>query len=214
MRLYKLLKDTPTIKAGTIFREVVSDYDGARELARITPIGAKTSPQFTIQDIDNFDEWFEEIKTRQIITLYSQPVLRLRKGDRIMSETEGYKGKLKLCKKYKDANELQANLQKFWQSIPREKRNKFYQDVEEIDDYELEDNGYVIIDGNCIYKIELDKEFDMDSNFVEVAKTQDDTYEFITWFYNSSTDLQEMLQKGFNQAEKGNDKCFKDGREI
>lgn len=62
MRLYKLLKDTPTIKAGTIFREVVSDYDGARELARITPIGAKTSPQFTIQDIDNFDEWFEEIK--------------------------------------------------------------------------------------------------------------------------------------------------------
>ena len=62
MRLYKLLKDTPTIKAGTMFREVVSDYDEARELARITPIGAKTSPQFTIQDIDNFDEWFEEIK--------------------------------------------------------------------------------------------------------------------------------------------------------
>lgn len=62
MRLYKLLKDTPTIKAGTIFREVVSDYDGARELARITPIGAKTSPQWTIQDINNFDEWFKEIK--------------------------------------------------------------------------------------------------------------------------------------------------------
>lgn len=59
---YKLLRDTPTIKAGTMFREVVSDYDGARELARITPIGAKTSPQFTIQDIDNFDEWFEEIE--------------------------------------------------------------------------------------------------------------------------------------------------------
>ena len=62
MRLYKLLRDTPTIKAGTMFREVVSDFDGARELARVTPIGAKTSPQFTIQDIDNFDEWFEEIK--------------------------------------------------------------------------------------------------------------------------------------------------------
>lgn len=60
--LYKLLRDTPTIKAGTIFREVVSDYDGARELARVTPIGAKTSPQFTIQDIDNFEEWFEEIE--------------------------------------------------------------------------------------------------------------------------------------------------------
>ena len=62
MRLYKLLKATPTIKAGTMFREVVSDFDGARELARITPIGAKTSPQFTIQDIDNFEEWFEEIE--------------------------------------------------------------------------------------------------------------------------------------------------------
>lgn len=46
-----------------------------------------------------------------------------------MSETVGYVGKLTLHKKYKDANELQANLQKFWQSIPREKRNKFYQDV-------------------------------------------------------------------------------------
>lgn len=119
-----------------------------------------------------------------------------------MSETVGYVGKLKLCKKYKDANELQANLQKFWQSIPREKRNKFYQDVEEIDEYELVDNDYVIIDGNCIYKIELDKELDMENNFVEVAKTQDDTYEFITWFYNGSTDLQEMLQKGFNQTRK------------
>ena len=62
MRLYKLLKDTPTIKAGTTFREVVSDYDGARELARVTPIGAKTNPQWTIQDINNFDEWFEEIE--------------------------------------------------------------------------------------------------------------------------------------------------------
>lgn len=62
MRLYKLLKDTPTIKAGTMFREVVSDYDGARELARVTPIGAKTNPQWTIRDINNFDEWFEEIQ--------------------------------------------------------------------------------------------------------------------------------------------------------
>lgn len=59
---YKLLKDTPTIKAGTIFEEVTSDYDELKELVRITPIGAKTSPQFTIQDIDNFDEWFEEIE--------------------------------------------------------------------------------------------------------------------------------------------------------
>jgi hypothetical protein len=58
---YKLLKDTPTIKAGTIFEEVISDFDELKELVRITPIGAKTSPQFTIQDINNFDEWFEKI---------------------------------------------------------------------------------------------------------------------------------------------------------
>lgn len=119
-----------------------------------------------------------------------------------MSETVGYVGKLKLCKKYKDANELQANLQEFWQSIPRKERNVFYQDVEEIDDYELEDNGYVIIDGNCIYKIELDKEFDMDDNFVEVNQVQDDVYEFITQFYNGSTDLRGMLQKGLDQTRK------------
>ena len=62
MKHYKLLKDTPTIKAGTIFEEVTSDFDELKELVRITPIGAKTIPQFTIQDIDNFDEWFEEIK--------------------------------------------------------------------------------------------------------------------------------------------------------
>lgn len=124
-----------------------------------------------------------------------------------MSETVGRKGKLTLCKKYKDADELEANLQDFWKSIPIEERDKYYKDVEEIDTYELEDNGYIVIDGNCIYKVELDKEFDMDNNFVEVAKTQDDTYEFITWFYNGGTDLREMLQKGFDQTdiEKGND---------
>ncbi len=119
-----------------------------------------------------------------------------------MSETVGRKGKLTLCKKYKDADELQSDLKNFWQSVPREERDKYYKDAEEVDEYELEDNGYVVIDGNCIYKVELDKEFDMDSNFVEVAKTQDDTYEFITWFYNGGTDLGEMLQKGLDQTRK------------
>lgn len=118
-----------------------------------------------------------------------------------MSETVGYKGKLKLCKKYKDANELQANLQKFWQSIPRKERNKFYQDVEEIDEYELEDNGYIVIDGNCIYKVELE-DFDAYDDFVEVNQVQDGVYKFITQFYNGSTDLREMLQEGFDQTSK------------
>ena len=60
---YKLLKDTPTIKAGTIFEEIVNMSDGTRELTVAVP-GEDTpqDPQFTIQDIDNFDEWFEEME--------------------------------------------------------------------------------------------------------------------------------------------------------
>lgn len=119
-----------------------------------------------------------------------------------MSETVGRKGKLILCKKYKDADELQSNLKNFWQSIPREERDKYYKDVEEIDEYELEDNGYVIINGNCIYKVELDKEFDVYDNFVEITQIQDGVYKFVTQFYNGSTDLQEMLQEGFDQTRK------------
>ena len=51
-----------------------------------------------------------------------------------MSETVAYKGKLKLCKKYKNARELKANLQDFWQSIPIKERDKYYKDIEEVDE--------------------------------------------------------------------------------
>ena len=57
---YKLLKDTPTIKAGTIFEKVVRGVDGIKGSAVVVPIGANTDFQWTIKDIDNFDEWFEE----------------------------------------------------------------------------------------------------------------------------------------------------------
>lgn len=119
-----------------------------------------------------------------------------------MSETVGRKGKLILCKKYKDADELEANLQEFWKSLPVEERGRYYKDVEEIEAYELEDNGYVVIDGNCIYKVELDKDFDAYDNFVEITQIQDGVYKFVTQFYNGSTDLQEMLQEGFDQTRK------------
>lgn len=60
---YKLLKDTPTIKAGTIFEEIVNMSDGTRELAVAVPgEDIPEDPQFAIQDIDNFDEWFEEME--------------------------------------------------------------------------------------------------------------------------------------------------------
>lgn len=119
-----------------------------------------------------------------------------------MSETVGRKGKLILCKKYKDADELEANLQEFWKSIPLEERGRYYKDVEEVNKYGLEDNGYVVINGNCIYKVELDKDFDAYDNFVEITQVQDGVYEFVTQFYNGSTDLQEMLQEGFDQTRK------------
>lgn len=82
-----------------------------------------------------------------------------------------------------------------------EERGRYYKDVEEIDDYELEDNGYVVIDGNCIYKVELDKDFDVYDNFVEITQVQDGVYEFITQFYNGSTDFREMLQDGFDKRQ-------------
>lgn len=119
-----------------------------------------------------------------------------------MSETVGYVGKLTLHKKYKDAKELQSNLKNFWQSVPIEERDIYYRDVEEVNKYGLEDNGYVVINGNCIYKVELDKDFDAYDNFVEITQIQDGVYKFVTQFYNGSTDLQEMLQKGFDQTRK------------
>lgn len=72
-RYYKLLKDTPTVKAGTIFEEVASDSDGERELAQITPLGAKTNLQWAIQDIDNFGEWFEETQEELIDSVHWEP---------------------------------------------------------------------------------------------------------------------------------------------
>lgn len=71
---YKLLKDTPTIKAGTIFEEIVNMSDGTRELTVAVP-GEDTpqDPQFTIQDIDNFDEWFEEIEEESTDSIHWKP---------------------------------------------------------------------------------------------------------------------------------------------
>lgn len=59
---YRLLKDLPTIKAGTIFEKVVRGVDGIKGLAVVVPIGANTDFQWVIKDIDNFDEWFEEVE--------------------------------------------------------------------------------------------------------------------------------------------------------
>lgn len=60
MKRYKLLKDTPTLKAGTIFEER-EDPDEYKELGQVVADGCLTSPWLTVSEINNFDEWFEEI---------------------------------------------------------------------------------------------------------------------------------------------------------
>ena len=60
MKRYKLLKDTPTVKAGTIFEERESP-DEYKELGQVVTDGCLTRPWLTVSEIDSFDEWFEEI---------------------------------------------------------------------------------------------------------------------------------------------------------
>ena len=55
MRLYKLLKDLPTVKAGAIFKEKIR-IDGTRVL-KACESGYRHS--IPVREIDNFDEWFE-----------------------------------------------------------------------------------------------------------------------------------------------------------
>lgn len=56
---YKLLKDTPTIKAGAIFQEIVREVDGSKILKEYASNNKNT---MLVSEIKNFDEWFEEIK--------------------------------------------------------------------------------------------------------------------------------------------------------
>ena len=60
MKRYKLLKDTPTLKAGTIFEERESP-DEYKELGQVVTDGCLTRPWLTVSEINNFDVWFEEI---------------------------------------------------------------------------------------------------------------------------------------------------------
>lgn len=56
---YKLLKDLPTIKAGTIFQEITREVDGSKILKEYNSNNKNT---MLVSEINNFDEWFEEIK--------------------------------------------------------------------------------------------------------------------------------------------------------
>lgn len=61
---YRLKKDTPEFKAGSVFtrrKYEYGDYDDDCLFADISP-GVSPVPAFDISLIDNFDEWFEEVK--------------------------------------------------------------------------------------------------------------------------------------------------------
>lgn len=61
---YRLKKDTPEFKAGSVFtrrKYEYGDYDDDFLFADISP-GTSPVPAFDISLIDNFDEWFEEVK--------------------------------------------------------------------------------------------------------------------------------------------------------
>lgn len=60
MKYYKLLKDTLTVKAGSIFEEEET-FDDEKRLVQVTKDGCQFSPWVVVRDINNFEEWFEEI---------------------------------------------------------------------------------------------------------------------------------------------------------
>lgn len=61
MKRYKLKKDTPTLKAGAIFVEEGDNFNDYKELVQVVQYGCPNRPWFAVKEINNFDDWFEEI---------------------------------------------------------------------------------------------------------------------------------------------------------
>ena len=59
MTKYRLKKDTPEFKAGTVF-DMIENVDVGKVLTRNAP--SEDAYAFEVDSIDNFDEWFEEAK--------------------------------------------------------------------------------------------------------------------------------------------------------
>ena len=58
MTKYRLKKDTPEFKAGTVF-DMIENVDVGKVLTRNAP--SEDAYAFEVDSIDNFDEWFEEV---------------------------------------------------------------------------------------------------------------------------------------------------------
>lgn len=61
MKRYRLLKDLPFAKAGEIFKEWTGERDGTPEKTLVNENNITTN--LWVKDIDDFDDWFEEIRT-------------------------------------------------------------------------------------------------------------------------------------------------------
>ena len=59
MTKYRLKKDTPEFKAGTVF-DMIGNIDVGEVLTMNSP--REDAYAFEVDSIDNFDEWFEEVK--------------------------------------------------------------------------------------------------------------------------------------------------------
>ena len=59
MKTYKLLRDMPTVKAGTTFREITREVDGSRILKEYK---SSNKVSILVSEVNDFDEWFEKIE--------------------------------------------------------------------------------------------------------------------------------------------------------
>lgn len=61
MKRYRLLKDSPDAKTGDIFQRKTDDVTLVDIIYKIDSEEIALAPTYHIEDITNFDEWFEEI---------------------------------------------------------------------------------------------------------------------------------------------------------
>ena len=59
MKTYKLLRDMPTVKAGTTFREITREVDGSKILKEYK---SSNKVSILVSEVNDFDEWFEKIE--------------------------------------------------------------------------------------------------------------------------------------------------------
>lgn len=62
MKKYRLKKDLPAVRAGEVFVRKINETMQTDMLYRVDSEGVFLPPSIEVNDIHNFDEWFEEVK--------------------------------------------------------------------------------------------------------------------------------------------------------